>query len=103
MIMAIAEIKVWPVGTEDPSISSYIRECFEIAEENNSIEAVLTPTSTILEGELSDLFMVAQSMHQAPFHQGCARVVTTITIDERHDSPTHMEGMVDSVINVGQN
>ncbi len=57
--MAIAEIKVWPVGTNDPSISSYIREAFEIADKNEDIEAVLTPTSTVLEGELPTLLSVA--------------------------------------------
>ncbi len=101
--MAIAEIKVWPVGTNDPSISSYIREAFEIADKNEDIEAVLTPTSTVLEGELPTLLSVARSMHQAPFNRGCARVVTTITIDERYDSPAHMEDMVDSVINSADN
>ena len=52
MIMAIAEIKVWPVGTDNPSVSSFIRDCFEIAEQNDSIEAILTPTSTMLVGQL---------------------------------------------------
>ncbi|OLZ11790.1 MTH1187 family thiamine-binding protein [Sulfobacillus thermosulfidooxidans] len=97
--MAIAEIKVWPVGTDDASVSSYIRQCFRVAENNEDVEAVLTPTSTILEGPIPSIMSVARAMHDAPFDLGCERVVTTITIDERQDREEHMEDMVDSVIN----
>jgi uncharacterized protein YqgV (UPF0045/DUF77 family) len=38
-------------------------------------------------------------MHRAPFGLGANRVVTTITIDERHDKDEDMEEMVDSVLN----
>lgn len=96
--MAIAEVKVWPVGTDEASVSSFIRDCFRLAEDNEEIEAVLTPTSTILEGPLSTVMTVARQMHHAPFGKGCNRVITTITIDERHDHDAHMEDMIDSVI-----
>ncbi len=97
--MAVAEIKVWPVGTDQPGIAPYIRECFRLAEKDARLEAVLTPTSTVLDGPLTAIWDVAESMHQVPFGLGAERVVTTITIDERHDKEEDMEEMVDGVLN----
>lgn len=97
--MAVAEIKIWPVGTSDASIAPYIRECFRLAEESQEVEAVLTPTSTVLDGPLSAILALADQMHHAPFGLGADRVLTSITIDERLDKETDMEEMVDSVLN----
>ncbi|PSR33692.1 MAG: hypothetical protein C7B46_08790 [Sulfobacillus benefaciens] len=95
--MAIVEVKVLPVGTQDPSISSYIRECYLVAEQNDAVDIVVTPTSTILEGDLETLLPIVESMHESPFSRGIARVVTTITIDERRDKEEDMDDMVNAV------
>lgn len=96
--MAVVEVKVIPLGTDQPSISSFVKEAFEVARQEPGVVAALTPTSTVLEGELGHVLRVAQAMHEAPFRRGVDRVSTTITIDERHDKTTDMDEMVAAVI-----
>lgn len=97
--MAVVEVKVIPLGTDHASISSFVKEAFEVARHAPDVEAALTPTSTVLEGELGHLLRVAQAMHEAPFRRGVERVSTTITVDERRDKETGMDAMVAAVIN----
>lgn len=96
--MPVVEVKVLPIGTDDASISSYVEDCFEIAAAAIGVESVLTPTSTILEGDLDDVIPVVEAMHQSPFYSGVDRVITTVTIDDRLDKPLDMDSMVESVL-----
>ncbi len=96
--MAIAEVRVLPIGTDAASISSYIEDCFEIAASALGVESVLTPTSTLLEGELDHILAVVEAMHRTPFHNGVDRVVTTVTIDDRVDKRLEMDDMVNAVL-----
>ncbi|NMP21284.1 MTH1187 family thiamine-binding protein [Sulfobacillus harzensis] len=96
--MPVVEVRVLPIGTDEASISSYIQDCFEIASSALGVEAVLTPTATLLEGDLDDVLPVVEAMHQSPFYSGVDRVITNVTIDERLDKPLDMDGMVDSVL-----
>ncbi len=96
--MSVVEVKVLPIGTDEASISSYIEDCFEIAASAIGVESVLTPTSTLLEGELDDILPVVEAMHQSPFYSGVDRVVTTITIDDRLDKPLDMSSMVEAIL-----
>ncbi|MDF2626399.1 MAG: hypothetical protein K0R39_230 [Symbiobacteriaceae bacterium] len=94
--MALLEISVVPVGTESPSISSFISEACREAK-RNGIKFDVTPTATVMEGDLPALLDVAQKMHQAGFHGGVQRVVTNIAIDERRDKDLVMEQTVSAV------
>ncbi len=96
--MPVVEVKVLPIGTDEASISSYIQDCFEVASSAIGVEAVLTPTATLLEGELDDVLPVVEAMHQSPFYSGVDRVITSVTIDERLDKPLEMDDMVNSVL-----
>ena len=96
--MPIVEVKVLPIGTDEASISSYIQDCFEIASSAIGVESVLTPTATLLEGDLDDVLAVVEAMHQSPFYSGVDRVITSVTIDERLDKTLDMDEMVESVI-----
>lgn len=98
--MSIVEVRVLPIGTSEASISSYVQDCFEIAEAASGVQSILTPTSTLLEGDLDDIFPVVEAMHRSPFYSGVDRVVTTITIDDRLDKELDMDAMVSSVLNV---
>lgn len=94
--MALLEIAVVPVGTEQASISSHVAEaCREAA--RNGIKYRVTPTATVLEGDLRALVDVACKMHEAGFHNGAPRVVTNISIDDRHDKDLTMEHAVTAV------
>lgn len=95
--MAIAEIKVIPVGTGSASFSSIVTECYRVAQETPGIRHQLTPTSTIVEGDLPQVLDVVRRMHDATFGQGCRRVITSVAIDDRRDRPSDMHRLVESV------
>lgn len=97
---AVVEIKIVPVGTQNPSFSSYVSDCYRVAE-REGIRCQMTPSSTIIEGELGKCLDVARKMHQTCFRDGCERVVTSISIDERVDKPVDMQRMVASVASGG--
>ncbi|WP_201713483.1 MTH1187 family thiamine-binding protein [Rossellomorea arthrocnemi] len=98
--MAIVDVTVIPIGTESPSVSSYVADLHRILkayEEDGKIRFQLTPMNTIIEGELSVLFQVIQDIHESPFQQGIQRVATNIRIDDRRDKQSTMEGKLTSV------
>ncbi|KML46079.1 MTH1187 family thiamine-binding protein [Cytobacillus firmus] len=98
--MAIADVTVIPIGTETPSVSGYVADIQRVLqkyEESGTIRFQLTPMSTIIEGELPDLFEVIQAMHEVPFEKGLMRVATNIRIDDRRDVKRKMEEKVQRV------
>jgi uncharacterized protein (TIGR00106 family) len=82
--MAILEISVVPIGTGNPSVSSYVADCVRILKKER-VKYELTSMGTNMEGTLRDLIQVAMKMHQTPFKKGALRVLTTIKIDDRRD------------------
>ncbi|MGB9803046.1 MAG: MTH1187 family thiamine-binding protein [Desulfofundulus sp.] len=96
--MAIVEVSVMPMGTDDPSVSSYISHCYEVLKGEPGLKHQVTPMSTIIEGELDRVLDAVKKMHRAPFNDGVMRVVTSITIDERLDKGASMEDMVRAVL-----
>lgn len=96
--MAIVQVTSFPVGTETPSLSKYVAAAHRVLREApENITYQLTPMSTIIEGELSDILAVIQRMHEQSFKEGAMRVYTTITIDERRDKPASMAQKIKSV------
>ncbi|MHA7137319.1 MTH1187 family thiamine-binding protein [Rossellomorea arthrocnemi] len=98
--MAIVDVTVIPIGTESPSVSSYVADLHRILkeyEEKGEIRFQLTPMNTIIEGNLPVLFQVIQDIHESPFQQGIKRVATNIRIDDRRDKKSTMEGKLSSV------
>ncbi|MGG1628749.1 MTH1187 family thiamine-binding protein [Rossellomorea sp. NRS-1567] len=98
--MAIVDVTVIPIGTESPSVSSYVADLHRILkeyEEKGEIRFQLTPMNTIIEGGLPVLFQVIQDIHESPFQQGIKRVATNIRIDDRRDKKSTMEGKLSSV------
>ncbi len=87
--MPMVEITVVPLGV-GASVSDYVAEALRIVK-RSGLKYRLTPTSTIIEGDLDDLFRVVREMHESPFLKGAPRVVTVIKIDDRRDKPITME------------
>lgn len=99
-IMAIVDVTIIPIGTNSPSVSSYvvnIQKVLKKYETEGRIRYQLTPMNTIIEGELPVLFEVIQAMHEVPFEAGLARVATNIRIDDRRDVHRKMEDKVKRV------
>ncbi len=95
--MAIAELTVVPLGTEDTSLSSYVAGCHKVLKEQDKLEYQLTPMGTILEGELEDIFEMTKKMHEVPFSNGAKRVTTSLKIDDRRDKAASMKQKINSV------
>ncbi|MGC4379240.1 MTH1187 family thiamine-binding protein [Fictibacillus sp. Mic-4] len=96
--MAIADITIIPIGTETPSVSEYIAQIQKVLEENSDrVTYRLTPMSTLIEGDLKDVFEVIEQLHEVPFQKGIKRVATNIRIDDRRDKKSTMESKLASV------
>jgi uncharacterized protein (TIGR00106 family) len=94
--MAIMEISVVPIGTDNPSISHYVAECVAIVKEKG-LPYELTSMGTNVEGELGDLLWVAEKMHELPFKRGAQRVLTSIKVDDRRDKGLSIRGKKEAV------
>ncbi|WP_416435130.1 MTH1187 family thiamine-binding protein [Priestia megaterium] len=100
--MAIIDVTVIPLGTENPSISGYVAEIqkiLEIFQKQQEIEYQLTPMNTIIEGELPILFEVIQDIHEVLFTRGIQRIATNIRIDDRKDKKSEMKNKLRNVYN----
>jgi|SRR5574342_1218484 len=98
--MAIVDVTVIPIGTQTPSVSSYVADIQKILKEyekEGKIQFQLTPMNTLIEGDLPVLFEVIQAIHEAPFNAGILRVATNIRIDDRRDVKRKMHEKVDRV------
>ncbi|WP_027718034.1 MTH1187 family thiamine-binding protein [Desulfovirgula thermocuniculi] len=95
--MAVVEVSVVPLGTGSASISSYVARCVELLEAEEGLRYQVTPMGTVIEGDLDRILAVVRRMHEVPFREGAARVLTTLRIDERRDRPLTMEGKVAAV------
>ncbi len=94
--MAVMEISVVPVGTDNPSISHYVAECVAIVKEKG-LPYELTSMGTNVEGELRDLLLLAEKMHELPFKRGAKRVLTSIKVDDRRDKGLSIRGKKEAV------
>ncbi|RAL21094.1 MTH1187 family thiamine-binding protein [Thermoflavimicrobium daqui] len=94
--MPLLEISVVPVGTHSPSFSSSVTNAVRMIQEKG-LNYQLTPTSTIIEGEIDQLLDIAKSIHQNALTDGCNRVITNMSIDHRTDKPISLNRQVDVV------
>ncbi|WP_110114723.1 MTH1187 family thiamine-binding protein [Bacillus sp. CGMCC 1.16541] len=96
--MAIVDVTIIPVGTESPSVSSYVADIHKVLKKHDDkITYELTPMSTLIEGELADLLQIVQELHEVPFEKGLKRVCTNIRIDDRRDKKHTMAGKLQAV------
>ncbi len=93
--MPLLGISLIPVGTKSASFSSSITGAVRTIE-NSGLKYQVTPTETIIEGELDELLEVAKEIHQNAL-AGANRVVTNITIDDRKDKQIDMQDQVNIV------
>ncbi|MCK8823761.1 MTH1187 family thiamine-binding protein [Fuchsiella alkaliacetigena] len=97
--MAIVEVTVVPLGTEDTSLSEYVADCQQVLAAEEEIEYQLTPMGTIIEGDLDEVLAVVRKLHEVPFQSGAKRVSTSVKIDDRRDRKGSMKQKVSSVEN----
>lgn len=94
--MPLLEINIVPVGTDSPSFSSQVTDEVRVIEEKD-LKYEVTPTSTVLEGDIDDLWEAAKEMHQKALEVGPERIVTNINIDHRTDKQMDMDQQIEKV------
>ena len=90
----IAEISIVPLGTATPGVSRYVATCLEVLKKAQDVRYQLTAMGTIIQGPLDRVLELVQQMHEVPFTMGAQRVLTSIKIDDRRDTPQTMEEKV---------
>lgn len=93
IILPFMEISVNPIGTQTPSFSQYVSKACQVVEKHG-LQYQITPTCTVVEGDIDELFSLAKQIHSLPLESGADRVVTNITIDQRTDKK---ESYADSI------
>jgi uncharacterized protein (TIGR00106 family) len=94
--MPILEISVVPVGTTSSSFSSAVADAVRLIEQRG-LRYQVTPTATVIEGDLEQLMDAAKAIHQNALANGVQRVITHINIDDRTDKPMRMDQQVETV------
>jgi uncharacterized protein (TIGR00106 family) len=94
--MPLLEISIVPVGTDSPSFSTQVTDEVRVIKEKD-LKYELTPTSTVLEGDIDDLWEAAKQMHQKALEVGPERIVTNINIDHRTDKQMDMDQQIEKV------
>lgn len=94
--MPLLEISIVPVGTDSPSFSTQVTDEVRVIEEKD-LKYEVTPTSTVLEGDIDDLWEAAKEMHQKALEVGPERIVTNINIDHRTDKQMDMDQQIEKV------
>ncbi len=95
----VAEVTVVPLGTASPSLSAWVAGVEKALARFPGLKTMLTPMSTVIEGEMAEVVEAVKAMHEVPFRMGAIRVSTTLRIDDRRDRPVTMEGKLEAVKN----
>jgi uncharacterized protein (TIGR00106 family) len=95
--MPIVEVSIVPIGTGSPGVSRYVRAAVKVIEASG-LKYEVTPMGTCVQGEWDAIFSTIKQMHETLAAMGCARLVTTIKVDDRRDRPADMQAKVDKAL-----
>ncbi len=95
--MAVAEVSVAPLGTENPSVSKYVAGAIKVLQKESDVSYEINPMGTTIEGDVSSILRVVGKMHESVFQSGAVRVLTTIKIDDRRDKEFSARGKLSSL------
>jgi uncharacterized protein (TIGR00106 family) len=90
----IANFSVVPIGRGN-SLSTQVAEVLKIVDESG-INYKLHSMGTILEGDWDEILRLIKKCHEKTLKDS-ARVLTTITIDDRKGKSSRIDGKVKSV------
>jgi uncharacterized protein (TIGR00106 family) len=83
--VVIAEVSIFPLGTETPSVSEYVKAAVKELEASG-LKCTLGPMGTTVEAETPEEAYAAIARAQtAVFDLGVGRAYTVIKMDERRD------------------
>lgn len=82
--MVIADIAVMPLrpyGSEE-EMYKVVDACIEKIK-NSSLKYQICANSTLVEGDLDEVFSLCKDVHSLPFELGCERVITIFRVDQK--------------------
>lgn len=94
--MALLDITVIPLDGRSSGFSSFVAGLQELLA-GSGCSFRLHDMGTTVEGPVSDLFLLAQRLHEHAFSLGAERVYTVIKIDDRRDRRVHLGEKIASV------
>lgn len=89
--MPVAELCIFPLGTETPSVGEYLEPVIEEIRKSG-LKYMVCPMGTVVEGEVSDILELVGRCHRAVLQAGAKRVVISLKIDDRTDKKLTIEG-----------
>ena len=96
--MAVVELTLVPIGTQDTSCSPYVAAAYDAVKDNDKVEIRLNPMGTVLEGDIDELFACVRKMQEAVFESGAERVYSVLKVDDRRDKKASLDQKVNSVM-----
>ncbi len=94
--MLIVELSVVPLGTGSTSVSPFVRTALEIIKKSG-LNYEVNPMGTCIQGNWDRIFSTIKEIHETLAQMGCARILTTIKIDDRRDKEQTMKMKVAKV------
>ena len=94
--MALLDITVIPLDGSSSGFSSFVAGLQELLA-GSGCRYRLHDMGTTIEGPVSDLFPLAQRLHEHAFDMGVERVYTVMKIDDRRDRDVHLGDKIASV------
>ncbi|ASQ91320.1 hypothetical protein CHL67_10705 [Prosthecochloris sp. GSB1] len=94
--MALMDITVFPLDRGAKGLSGAVAELERILDESG-LDHRLHDMGTTVSGPASELFAVAEKLHNHLFSKGSERVYTVIKIDDRRDRDVAIGDKVASV------
>ncbi len=96
--MIHAEISVYPIGTNETSVSFYIAKGIEAIQNIKEIRYEINPMGTVLESESIDkIYEASKTIMEVVHNLGVNRVEVILKIDSRKDKQVKMEDKVESI------
>jgi uncharacterized protein (TIGR00106 family) len=95
--MATADITVLPIGREGAGLSDLLAEVRRRLEAQDRVRFEMHAMGTSLEGDVADIFRLAEELHAVPFASGIPRVYTVLKVDQRTDREQTLEDKVRAV------
>lgn len=85
---------IFPVGKGE-SLSQEVSQIMKLVSESG-LDYRLNAMDTVVEGEWDEVFELIRRCHET-MRQSSARVITTISIDDREGAVNRISGKIDSV------
>ena len=83
----LAELELVPIGTKSVSLSPLLAEVAQLIH-RSGLDYRVGPMGTVVEGDWDQIMQLAKRCHEALLRSS-GRVMTTIRIDDRTDTPRH--------------